>query len=82
MEGFKSADSRLVRLFKKGREQWRTRAAEKQKKMRGMEIKIRDLSVSREQWKEKALLAQAEQEKLARELDDLKKKLNSQNYQQ
>jgi hypothetical protein len=70
MKGFKSTDSRLVRLFKKSREQWRTRAAEKQKKMRGMEIKIRDLSASREQWKEKALLAQEEQEKLARELDD------------
>ena len=82
MKGFKSADSRLVRLFKNSREQWRTRAAEKQKKMRGMEIRIRDLSASREQWKEKALAAQEEQEKLARELEDLKKKLNSQNLQQ
>jgi hypothetical protein len=82
MEGFKSADSRLVRLFKKSREQWKTRAAEKQKKMRGMEIRIRDLSASREQWKEKALLFQKEQERLAIELDELKKKLNSQNLQQ
>jgi chromosome segregation ATPase len=79
MQGFKSLDSRLARLFKNSREQWRTRAAEKQKKMRGMEVKIRDLSASREQWKEKALAAQEEQEKLERELEDLKKKLNSQN---
>jgi hypothetical protein len=81
MKGFKSADSRLVRLFKNSREQWKIRAAEKQKKMRGMEIRIRDLSASREQWKEKALAAQEEQEKLAilqgrgyaNELEDLKK---------
>ena len=32
MEGFKSSESRLVRLFQKGREQWRKRATEKQKK--------------------------------------------------
>jgi hypothetical protein len=32
MEEFKSSESRLVRLFHKGREQWRKRAAEKQKK--------------------------------------------------
>jgi hypothetical protein len=52
MEGFKSADSRLVRLFNNSREKWKKRAAEKQKKMRGMEIKVRDLSASRELWLE------------------------------
>lgn len=73
MEGFKSAESRLVRLFQKGREQWRKRAAEKQKKMRGMEIKIRDLSKSRDLWKEKAVEAQRQKEQLQQELEDLKK---------
>jgi predicted nucleic acid-binding Zn-ribbon protein len=81
MEGFKSADSRLVRLFNNSREKWKKRAAEKQKKMRGMEIKIRDLSTSREQWKEKALSAQEQHERLERELEELKKKLNSQKHQ-
>jgi chromosome segregation ATPase len=81
MEGFKSADSRLVRLFNNSREKWKKRAAEKQKKMRGMEIKIRDLSASREQWKEKALSAQEQHERLERELEELKKKLNSQKHQ-
>jgi hypothetical protein len=76
MEGFKSADSRLVRLFNNSREKWKKRAAEKQKKMRGMEIKVRDLSASRELWKQKALLAQEEQERLEREVEELKKKLN------
>jgi hypothetical protein len=45
----------------------------KTEKMRGMEIKIRDLSASRELWKTKALEAQREQEKLQQELEDLKK---------
>jgi chromosome segregation ATPase len=76
MEGFKSSESRLVRLFQKGREQWRKRAAEKQKKMRGMEIKIRDLSTSRDLWKSKALSAQQQKEQLEQELENLKKKLN------
>jgi hypothetical protein len=73
MEGFKSADSRLVRLFNNSREKWKKRAAEKQKKMRGLEIKVRDLNTSRELWKQKALLAQQEQERLEREVEELKK---------
>jgi hypothetical protein len=52
MEGFKSTDRRLAQLFNNSREKWKQRAAEKQKKMRGMEVKIRDLSASRELWKE------------------------------
>jgi len=79
MEEFKSSESRLVRLFHKGREQWRKRATEKQKKMRGMKIRIRDLSASRDLWKTKALEAQREQEKLQQELEDLKKKLKALN---
>ena len=73
MEGFKSSESRLARLFQKGREQWRKRATEKQKKMRGMEIKIRDLSPSRDLWKSKALSAQQQKEQLEQELENLKK---------
>ena len=73
MEGFKSDDSRLVKLFSNSREKWKKIVAEKQKRMRGMEVKIRDLSASREIWKEKALLAKEEQEKLEREVAELKK---------
>ena len=73
MEEFKISESRLVRLFHKGRVQWRKRATEKQKKMRVMKIRIRDLSASRDLWKTKALEAQREQEKLQQELEDLKK---------
>ncbi len=39
-----------------------------------MEIKVRDLSASREQWKAKALLAQQQQRQLEKELEELNKK--------
>ena len=64
MTKYKSSASRLVRVFKKSRDQWKERANQKQKKIRGLEIQVRDLSRSRERWKEKAKQAQQELEQL------------------
>lgn len=75
MKGFKSAESRLVHLFQKSREQWKQKAAEKQKKLRAMEVKVRDLSASREYWKERALKAEQQQRQLEKEIEMLKKKM-------
>jgi hypothetical protein len=58
MQEFKSPVTRLARLFKKGRDNWREKALEKQAKTRNLEIKIRDLSNSRENWKARALAAE------------------------
>ena len=77
MKGFKSEDSRLVRLFQQSREQWKQRAADKQKKLRAMEIKVRDLSARREHWKKKAMLAIEQERQLEKELETLKKKVSS-----
>lgn len=74
MKGFKSSESRLVRLFKNSREQWKERAAAKQKKLRALEVKVRDLSASRDHWKERALNAEKQQRQLQKELEALKKK--------
>lgn len=76
MKGFKSSEGRLARLFQKSREQWKERAAAKQKKLRAMEVKVRDLSASRDHWKERAILAEKQQEQLLKELEALKKKSN------
>lgn len=57
MEEFKSPTSRLARLFRKGRDNWKQRALEKQKKVRALEVKVRDLSNSREYWKKRAFLS-------------------------
>lgn len=67
MTKYKSPISRLVRIFKKSRDQWKARANQKQKRLRGLEIQVRDLSRSRERWKEKAKQAQQELDQLKRE---------------
>ena len=54
MQDFKSSTSRLARLFKKSRELWKQRAQEKQAMIRGLEVKVRDVSHSRDRWKQKA----------------------------
>ncbi|MEM7555355.1 MAG: hypothetical protein AAF378_14870 [Cyanobacteria bacterium P01_A01_bin.84] len=59
MQDFKSPVSRLARLFKEGRDSWREKALEKQKKIRSLEIKVRDLGASREHWKQRALAAES-----------------------
>ncbi len=58
MKGFKSSAVRLARFFKKGRDMWKERALEKQKKLRAMQTKVRDLSKSRDSWKERAIQAE------------------------
>ncbi len=59
-EEFKSPVSRLARLFQKGRDSWKEKALDRQKKVRALEIKVRDLSVSREHWKQRALVAESQ----------------------
>lgn len=58
MQQYKSPSSRLARLFHNSREQWKQRAADKQKKLRALETKVRDLTSSREQWKQRARTAE------------------------
>ncbi|RPI70426.1 MAG: hypothetical protein EHM38_05855 [Geobacteraceae bacterium] len=55
--GFKSSYSRLARLFKKSRDEWRAKALARQKENRLLELKIRDLEISRAKWKHKAKAA-------------------------
>ena len=76
MKGYQSSETRLVYLFKDGREKWKERALSKQKKLRAMEIKVRDISLSRDKWKEKALKLEAGLKEKEEELEQLKKKAN------
>lgn len=76
MQEFKSPVSRLARLFQKGRDSWREKALEKQKKVRALEIKVRDLTASREHWKQRALAAESEiKEQRIGAVSEKKKKL-------
>ena len=54
MEGFACSAERLVRWFKKSRDQWKARATEKQKRIKSLNVKVRDLLSSRDHWKMKA----------------------------
>ena len=63
MQEFKSPVSRLARLFQKGRDKWKEKALDRQQKIRALEIKVRDLSVSRENWKQRALAAELQLKK-------------------
>lgn len=74
MQEFKSPSSRLARLFHKGRENWKQRALEKQKKLRALEIKVRDLSTSRDYWKNRAKIAEEKLDKENIEADLEKKR--------
>ena len=46
--------SSLARLFKKSRDIWKKRSFSKQARIKSLEIKVRDLSKSRERWKSRA----------------------------
>ncbi len=75
MKGYKSSETRLLYLFKDGREKWKQRALSKQKKLRAMEIKVRDISLSREKWKEKALKLETSLKEKEFIIEELKKKI-------
>jgi len=67
MRGYKSSAGRLARLFKHSRDAWKEKAIERQKRLRALGIKVRDLIQSRERWKAKAKALQQELEQLKRE---------------
>lgn len=48
---------RLVHLFYRGRALWKQRAAAKQDEIRRLRVKVRDLTASRDYWKQQALQA-------------------------
>ena len=60
MKGYKSPVRRLAQFFKQSRDKWKKRAKEKQKEVRGLKVKVRDLRQSREQWKKKEKEAERE----------------------
>ena len=48
---YKSTPARLARLFRRSRDIWKRRAADKQRALKKLRITARDLSDSREHWK-------------------------------
>jgi hypothetical protein len=52
---FKSAPARVVLMLTRSREKWKGRVAAKQREIRRLRVKVRDLEVSRQSWKRRAL---------------------------
>lgn len=70
---YKSSEKRLLMVFKDSRERWKKNAAIKQKKIRSLSVKTRDLSISRDSWKAKSKELEAENQRLKQEIETLKK---------
>lgn len=77
MKGYKMPAERLARVFKQSRDSWKANAAQKQKKLRTLEIKVRDLSASRDYWKKKAQTAMAQLRQLEAEPEARQKRGDS-----
>ena len=60
---FKSSSARLARLFRRSRDLWKQRAADKQRTIKRLRITVRDVTDSRAYWKAKA-------QRLQQQLDD------------
>lgn len=88
MQGYKTDDSRLIAIFKDSRDSWKTKCVLKQKRIKALEVKLRDTASSRAKWKHKTKLLQTQlanqnallQQKEA-EIQLLKKKLHHLNIQ-
>ena len=83
MQGYKTDESRLIAIFKSSRDSWKTKCVLKQKRIKALEVKLRDTSSSRAKWRHKAKLLQTQLanqnallEALQSENQLLKKKFN------
>ena len=63
MEQYKSSEKRLAKWFEESRDSWKEKAMLRQKELRALEVKIRDLENSRDNWKERTKKAEKELKK-------------------
>jgi len=60
MNDLRTPVSRLLRMFRDGRERWRAKALERQKRLRAAQVRIRDLEHSRAYWRARAVAAEGQ----------------------
>jgi predicted nucleic acid-binding Zn-ribbon protein len=60
MDGALSTSSpiRRIRALTRSRQKWKDRVSDKHREIRALRVKVRDLQVSRELWKKRALAAE------------------------
>jgi len=69
MVEYKSSLSRMARLFKESREAWKEKALERQKRLRAFDVKVRDITKSRDKWKEKTKELEERVKQLEKEVE-------------
>jgi hypothetical protein len=74
---FKSSPARLVRLFRRSRDIWKQRAADKQRALKKLRITVRDLSESRDHWKAVARQQSQEIATLRLQLEQARQELSA-----
>jgi hypothetical protein len=60
MSGYKTDDNRLIAIFKSSRNSWKNKCALKQRKIKSLEIKLRDTTSSRAKWKHRTKVIQTQ----------------------
>ena len=53
-KGYLSPDYKLLAFFEKSRDQWKTKALDRKRRIRRLEKRVAELEASRGKWKEKA----------------------------
>lgn len=69
MIDYKSSSSRLARFFKDSRDGWKQKALKRQERLRATDVKVRDLTKSRDKWKLEAKEAKKRLEQLEKEVE-------------
>ncbi len=68
---YKSPPSRLARFFRDSRNGWKQKALERQNKLRAADVKVRDLTKSRDKWKREAKETKQRLEQLEKEYEQM-----------
>ena len=74
---FESSPARLARLFRRSRDTWKERAADKQRAVKKLRITVRDLSESRDHWKDVARQQSQEIAALRAQLEQTREELSA-----
>ncbi len=74
---FKSSPARLARLFRRSRDTWKERAADKQRALKKLRITVRDLTESRDHWKNVAAQQSQEIAALRAQLEQAREELSA-----
>lgn len=72
MTDYKSPPGRLARFFKDSRNGWKQKAIERQNKLRAADVKVRDLTKSRDKWKREAKETKQRLEQLEKEVAQIR----------